>query len=97
MLLTRLAVAPSDLYPAERWGTLFSRWTEAADDSLARLLVQQTILPEDIGLGTELEQEVERARQEVDELRRRLTEREEGLRDGRRWLWLRTVLKSTPP
>lgn len=81
MLLTRLAVAPSDLYPAERWGTLFSRWTEAADDSLARLLVQQTILPEDIGLGTELEQEVEKfAAEREKQLKNQLEKLENQLR-----------------
>lgn len=82
MVLTRLAAAPSEMYPASRWGRLFARWVEAADDSLARLLVQQTILPEDIGLGAELEQEVaEFAAGREKRLKSQLEEIENQLRD----------------
>jgi hypothetical protein len=59
MMLTKLAGAPSDLYPASRFGDLFARWEEAEDDSLARLLVVKTLFPEEVGLVHELEEEVE--------------------------------------
>ncbi len=59
MMLEILSTTPSDLYPAARIGDTFERWAEAEDDSLARLLVQRTIFPEDIDLAVELETEVE--------------------------------------
>ncbi len=59
MMLDHFAEAPSDLYPASRFGDLFERWEEAEDDSLARLLVQRTLFPEDLKLEVELQQEVD--------------------------------------
>jgi type I restriction-modification system DNA methylase subunit len=59
MMLDALAKAPSDLYPASRFGDLFARWADAEDDSLARLLVQQTLFPEDLKLAVELKAEVD--------------------------------------
>ncbi|HEX8100883.1 MAG TPA: N-6 DNA methylase, partial [Actinomycetota bacterium] len=59
MMLTKLAEAPSDLYPASRLGELLARWDQAGDDSLARLLVQQAIFPEDAKLEVELKEEAD--------------------------------------
>jgi type I restriction-modification system DNA methylase subunit len=58
MMLDKLAESDSTLYPSERLGVFFDRWAEAVDDARARLLIQRTLFPEDLGLAAELEEEV---------------------------------------
>ena len=82
MLVTKLASAPSDLYPSSRFGELFARWDEAEDDSLARWLVQQTIFPEDFELGKELEEEIDEYSADRErQLKNQLEKIEDDLRD----------------
>lgn len=82
MLLTRLIATPSEQYPASGFGDLFARWKEAADDSRARLLVQQSVLPDDLKLGQELEAEVAEAAAESERrLKKQLEQIENDLRD----------------
>lgn len=82
MLVTKLAGAPSELYPALRLGVLFDRWDEAVDDARARLLVQQALFPEDLILGGELEQEAEEyAAERERKLKGQLEKVETALRD----------------
>lgn len=81
MMLTKLAEAPSELYPAARLGDLLAGWKDAKDDSLARLLVQRTIFPEDAVLAVELEQEVDEFAAERE---RRLKGQLEGIEDSLR-------------
>jgi type I restriction-modification system DNA methylase subunit len=59
MMLENFAKSPSSLYPSARFGDLFARWEEAEDDSLARLLIQKALFPEDLKLAVELHQEVD--------------------------------------
>jgi type I restriction-modification system DNA methylase subunit len=81
LLTTKLAEAPSDLYPTERFGNLFSRWAEAGDDTQARLLVQQAIFPEDDDLAIDLRNEVdEHAADREKRLRKQLEKIEDDLR-----------------
>jgi type I restriction-modification system DNA methylase subunit len=82
LMLTKLAQAPSELYPAARFGDLFARWDEAIDDALTRLLVQQTLFPEDYGLRLELEQEADEFKAERElRLKKQLEGIEHDLRD----------------
>ncbi|MGI8985162.1 MAG: N-6 DNA methylase [Acidimicrobiales bacterium] len=82
MMTAKLAGAPSELYPASRLGLLFDRWDEAVDDARARLLVQQTLFPEDLILGGELEQEAkEYAADRERKLKGQLEKVETALRD----------------
>lgn len=81
MLVTKLADAPSELYPASRFGALLANWEQAADDSLARLLVQQTIFPEDAVLAIDLQVEVDEfAAEREKKLRKHLEKMEDDLR-----------------
>jgi hypothetical protein len=81
MLVTRLADAPSEQYPASRLGALLARWEDAGNDSLARLLVQQTIFPEDEVLAIDLDHEVkEFAADQERRLRKQLEKMEDELR-----------------
>jgi type I restriction-modification system DNA methylase subunit len=57
LMLEKLAESDSALYPSERFGELFSRWTEAVDDARTRQLIQETLFPEDHKLALELEDE----------------------------------------
>ena len=82
LMLTKLVQAPSELYPAARFGDLFARWDEAIDDALARLLVQQTMFPEDHGLARELEHEADEFKAERElRLKKQLEGIEDDLRD----------------
>jgi len=82
MMLTRLAESPSELYPASRFADLFARWEEAGDDSLARLLVQQAIFPEDAKLEVDLKEEAaEFAADRERRLKKELEKIEDDLRD----------------
>lgn len=82
IIVSKLSDAPSDLYPAARLGDLLARWDEAGDDSLARLLVQRTIFPEDHALEDELQQEADEfAAEREKRLRNQLEQIEDQLRD----------------
>lgn len=71
LMLEKLATSDPALYPAERFGELFSRWEEAVDDARARQLVQRALFPEDHMLALELTNEA----REID------AERERRLKD----------------
>jgi type I restriction-modification system DNA methylase subunit len=82
MMLSKLAAEPSELYPAERFGALFESWPKAIDDSLTRLLIQQTIFPEDLRLAVELENEVDEfAAEREQRLKKQLRKIEDDLRE----------------
>lgn len=81
MMLDNLTATPSDVYPASRLGDLFARWEEAEDDSLARLLVQSAIFPDDLKLAVELQQEVDDFAADRE---RRLKSQLEGIEDDLR-------------
>lgn len=82
LMLTKLTAAPSELYPAERIGDLFASWRKAVDDSVTRLLIQQTIFPEDTNLALELENEVDEfAAEREQRLKKQLHKIEDDLRE----------------
>jgi type I restriction-modification system DNA methylase subunit len=82
LTLTKLANVPSELYPAARFGDLFARWPDVVDDALTRLIVQQTLFPEDRGLSVELEHEVDEfAAQREQRLKKQLHRIEDDLRE----------------
>ncbi len=82
MMLRKLWESDPSLYPVERVGTLFDRWSEASDDARARQLVQATLFPEDLELALDLANEVEEIDAEHEKrLKAQLERIEEKLRD----------------
>ena len=59
LMLDRLIASDPQLYPANRIGELLSSWDEAVDDARTRQLVQRTLFPEDLQLGSELAEEAQ--------------------------------------
>jgi hypothetical protein len=82
MMVTKLIQSDPSLYPAERWGALFSHWEKAVDDARTRQVVQETLFPEDHKLALSLENEARELDAERERtLKEQLRKVEDKLRD----------------